>query len=97
MTTPTPRRRPRRTATAFRPATRTSNTTRPTTKTPGAVKAQDNNTFYKPLEREIDDLRPRPKAASGARCANATSHERVGPEAMIHLSERYEDAMAALP
>jgi hypothetical protein len=65
--------------------------------TPGAVKAQDNNSYYKRLEREIDELKSKAEAREWRRLNEREIDERVSPEAMLHLSERYEEKVAVLP
>jgi len=65
--------------------------------TPGAVKAQDNNAFYKQLEREIDEFKTKADAREWRKFRERDIDERVSPEAMMHLSERYEERLAALP
>lgn len=66
-------------------------------KTPGAVKAQDNNAFYKQLEREIDDIPTKAQGRAWKAMREQDFDEKVGPEAMLLLSERYEAKMATLP
>jgi hypothetical protein len=65
--------------------------------TPGAVKAQDNNSFYKQLEREIDEFKTKADAREWRKFRERDIDERVSPEAMMHLSERYEEKVAVLP
>jgi hypothetical protein len=65
--------------------------------TPGVVKARDNNDFYAMLQREIDDEKTKDGLRAWRRMRERDLEERVSPDAMLHLSERYENAMAVLP
>jgi hypothetical protein len=81
----------------FPPGNKDVKYTKTTGTTPGAVRAQDNNAFYKKLQAEIDEFRTKNDGREWRKFRERDIAERISPEAMIHLSERYEDKMAALP
>jgi len=71
--------------------------TKTTATTPRAAMATDNNAFYVKLQKEIDELKTKDEGRAWKAMRELDLQERVSPEAMLHLSERYETQMAALP